>query len=74
MAGCSESPYVTTVRVPGYVTVDLRYAYRVNKSLELALIGRNLVGARRAEYVSDYIPTVATAMAPSLLLSTRWSF
>ena len=69
-----DAPYVTTVRVPGYVTVDLRYAYRVNKSLELALIGRNLVGARRAEYVSDYIPTVATAMAPSLLLSTRWSF
>ncbi len=69
-----DAPYVTTVRVPGYATVDLRYAYRVNKSLELALIGRNLVGARRAEYVSDYIPTVATAMAPSLLLSTRWSF
>ncbi len=39
-----DAPYTTTVRVPGYATLDLRYAYRVDKNLEIALIGRNLVG------------------------------
>lgn len=61
-------------RVAGYVTLDLRYAYRWNKDLEFALIGRNLIGRHRVEYYSDYIPTTATEIAPSILLTTRWSF
>lgn len=69
-----DAPYTTTVRVPGYATLDLRYAYRVDKNLEVALIGRNLVGARRFEYVSDYLATVSTAMQPSLMLTSRWTF
>lgn len=69
-----DAPFTTTIHVPGYLTLDLRYAYRFDKSLEVALIGRNLIGARRFEYVSDYIPTVATELAPSVLLTTRWTF
>ena len=69
-----DAPYTTTIRVPGYATLDLRYAYRVDKNLEIALIGRNLLGARRFEYVSDYLATVSTAMQPSLMLTSRWTF
>lgn len=69
-----DAPYTTMKRVPGYVTADLRYAYRVDRNLEVALIGRNLIGTRRFEYISDYIPTVATELAPSVMLSTRWAF
>src|SRR5574343_712476 len=69
-----NSPYTTTIRVPGYLTADLRYAYRFDKNLEVALIGRNLIGARRFEYVSDYISTVATELAPTVMLTTRWTF
>src|SRR5574343_575904 len=54
-------------RLPGYATLDLRYAYRVNKDLEFALIGRNLIGRHRLEYLSDYIPTAATEIAPTWL-------
>jgi len=64
----------TFTHVPGYLTADLRYAYRVNKDLELALIGRNLINRHRLEYVSDFIPTAATALTPSWLISSRWSF
>ena len=67
----SEPSYV---RIPGYVTLDLRYAYRVNKDLEIALIGRNLIGARRVEYLSDYIPTIANEIKPSAMFTTRWKF
>lgn len=64
----------TFTRVGGYITLDLRYAYRWNKDLELSLIGRNLIGKHRVEYISDYIPTTATEIAPSMLLTTRWTF
>lgn len=69
-----NTPYTDTVHVPGYVTLDLRYAHKLNKSLELALTGRNLVGASRIEYVSDYIPSAPIKITPSVSVSARWSF
>ncbi len=68
------SPYTTTIRVPGYVTLDLRYAFKLNKDIELALTGRNLVGPRRVEYVTDYVPATPVIIEPSVLLSGRWKF
>lgn len=70
----STSTEPSYVRIPGYITLDLRYAYRVNKDLEVALIGRNLIGSRRIEYLSDYIPTIANEIKPSVMLTTRWKF
>lgn len=64
----------TYSHVPGYVTLDLRYAYRVNKDLELALVGRNLIARHRLEYISDFIPTAATEIAPSWAVTARWKF
>lgn len=69
-----NAPFTNLVRVPGYVTLDLRYAHKLNKDLELAITGRNLIGAHRTEFVSDYIPSVPLEIAPSLLLSARWKF
>ena len=68
------SPYTSTIHVPGYVTLDLRYAYKLGKDLEFALTGRNLVGPRRIEYVTDYVPATPVIIEPSLLLSARWKF
>lgn len=64
----------TYTRVPGYVTLDLRYAYRWNKDLELALIGRNLLQRGRIEYMSDFIPSATAQIAPTWMLTSRWSF
>lgn len=65
---------MTLIHVPGYLTLDLRYAYRVNKDLEFAVSGRNLVGGSHIEYISDYIPTATTKISPTWLISTRWNF
>lgn len=62
------------VHIPGYVTLDLRYGLRINKDLELALSGRNLIGQHRMEYLSDYIPSIGNEIKPSWLLSARWKF
>jgi iron complex outermembrane receptor protein len=69
-----NSPFTNTVRVPGYVTLDLRYAYRINKDLELSVTGRNLIGTRRYEYVADYVPSVPIEIKPSLLVGMRLGF
>jgi iron complex outermembrane recepter protein len=70
----TDAPYFDLARVPGYVTLDLRYAHKLSKSLELAATGRNLIGGRRTEFISDYIPSVALEIGPSLLLSARWTY
>ncbi len=70
----TNAPYFDLVRVPGYVTLDLRYAHKLSKTLELAATGRNLIGGRRTEFISDYIPSVPLEIGPSLLLSARWTY
>ncbi len=70
----NASRSITYDHVPGYVTLDLRYAYRVNKDLEFALIGRNLLNSQHIEYISDFIPTAATSISPTWMLNTRWTF
>ncbi|MBS1142974.1 MAG: TonB-dependent receptor [Proteobacteria bacterium] len=70
----STSTSPSYIRVPGYVTLDLRYGYHITKDLEVAVIGRNLASTRRFEYVSDYIPTIANEIKPSFMLTTRWKF
>lgn len=62
------------MRVPGYVTLDLRYAHKVNNDLELAITGRNLVGQKRTEFISDYLPSIPIEISPSLLFSARLKF
>ncbi len=61
-------------RIPAYLTLDLRYAYRWNKDLELSLVGRNLLQNRRVEYVSDFIPTARTQISPTWMLFANWKF
>lgn len=69
-----DAPHTGLVKVPGYLTLDLRYAYRVNKDVELSIAGRNLIGARRYEYVADYVPSVPIEIKPSLFVGLRLGF
>lgn len=67
-------PYTDLARVPGYVTLDLRYAQKAGKDIELAITGRNLIGGRRIEFISDYIPSIPVVIEPSVSFSIRWKF
>ena len=69
-----NAPYQDLARVPGYLTLDLRYAYKIDKNVEVALAGRNLAGPRRTEFIADYLPAVAVEVGPSLLASIRMKF
>ena len=52
--------YVDKVtKVPGYVTADVRLAYRPTANLELSLVGQNLVDAQHPEQASQLgVPTI----------------
>lgn len=70
----SELPYTADVRVPGYVTLDLRYAYQPSKGVEYSVMGRNLIGGKHLENVADYLPSLATVVKPSVHIMGRWAF
>lgn len=69
-----DAPYTELVRVPGYITLDLRYAVQPRKNVSIAVTGRNLIGARRYEFVSDFLPSVPVEVSPSVLLTGSWRF
>lgn len=41
------------ISIPAYTQMDLRLAWRPTKSLELALVGRNLLDSRHPEFISE---------------------
>jgi iron complex outermembrane receptor protein len=69
-----HAPYGGLIKVPGYVTLDLRYAHRLSKSLEVSISGRNLIGGRRNEFIAEYVPSVPVSIGSSLLVGLRWGF
>jgi len=62
------------LNIAAYTALDLRYAWRVTPQLELSLAGQNLLKARHAEYISDYLPSVATEIPRSVYVKARWQF
>jgi iron complex outermembrane receptor protein len=61
-------------QVPGYTTLDLRYAVRIGRHGEIALVGQNLLDRRHPEFVSDYLPIQQTEIGRSLQLKGVWHF
>jgi iron complex outermembrane receptor protein len=60
--------------VPAYTALDLRYAVRIGKEAEIALVGQNLLDKRHLEFVPDYIPSPAREIGRSLMLKGTWLF
>ena len=61
-------------QVPAYTVLDLRYAFRIGKQAEIAIIGQNLLDERHPEFVSDYLPVQQTEIGRSLLIKGTWRF
>jgi iron complex outermembrane recepter protein len=55
----------SSASVPGYVTMDARIAWQPTQRLELALVGTNLLGGERVEFVSDLIGLVPARVGPT---------
>ncbi len=59
--------------VPGYITADIRFAYRLTRQLELSLVGQNLLDDRHPEQAGA--PITTTTDAPrGFYGKLTWSF
>lgn len=61
---------LSAIAIPAYTSFNLRLGWKVQKNLELSLVGQNLLGPQHAEFVTDdgtsratYIPRSVYAQA-----------
>lgn len=60
--------------VPDYVDLDVRLAWRPNDSMELALIGQNLLEPERLEYRASLVDTLPSKVQRGVYAEWSWSF
>ncbi len=63
------------LNVRGYVTLDVRLAWRPMEHLEISLVGQNLLDPQRLEYVENkYLPILNTEVQRSVYGKLAWTF
>ena len=60
--------------VPGYNAVDMRWAWRSSPQTQWELVGRNLLGGRHQEFVSENGDSSAASLGPALHVGVRLQF
>lgn len=61
-------------RIPGYVTMDARLAYKPKRNIELFIVGQNLFSQNHREFVSDFIPSFPTYIPRGVYAGAEWRF
>ncbi|WP_300454404.1 TonB-dependent receptor [Accumulibacter sp.] len=60
--------------VPAYTTLDLRYAWRPTRDLELSLVGQNLLDGQHPEAIPTLLPSQALEIQRGVYLKAKWQF
>lgn len=60
--------------IPAYNEADLRLAWRPARNVEVALVGRNLLHRRHAEFVSELLDVPPMLVERSVLGQLNWKF
>lgn len=63
-----------TVSVPGYVTMDLRMAWKLDKKLEVSVVGQNLFATQHREFYSDVVNTLNSETPRSVYGKVTFKF
>ncbi|MEN8129009.1 MAG: TonB-dependent receptor [Pseudomonadota bacterium] len=58
--------------VDHYVTLDARMAWKVNKNLELSLVGQNLVESRHLEFRTEFVEILPTQVERGVYGKLLW--
>ncbi|MCB1984963.1 MAG: TonB-dependent receptor [Burkholderiales bacterium] len=69
--------YVSSVdfySIPRYITMDTKLTFKPVKSVELFLVGQNLLKQNHRESVSDFIPTLAAYIPRGIYAGAQWRF
>ena len=60
--------------INAYFNTDMRVAWRPVKSLELSLIGQNLIQTQHLEYQGDFLQPQATYISRGVYAKFNWQF
>jgi iron complex outermembrane receptor protein len=60
--------------IPAYTTLDLRYAWRPTRDLELSVVGQNLLDDQHPEFVPSLLPGQALEIERGVYLKAKWQF
>lgn len=63
-----------SVAVPGYMTMDVRVAWKLSRQLELSLVGQNLLSTHHPEFNSDVVNTLNSEVPRSVYGKVTWKF
>jgi len=66
--------YIDRSTIPGYVTMDIRLAWKPTKNLEFALVGQNLLQDQHPEYIPEFINTTPTEVPRGVYGKATLSF
>ncbi|MGV8711506.1 MAG: TonB-dependent receptor plug domain-containing protein [Nitrosomonas sp.] len=69
--------YVSSIdlyRIPGYVTMDAKLAFKPTRNTELFLVGQNLLSQNHQEFTSDFIPTLQAYIPRGIYAGAQWRF
>lgn len=65
---------LASVPAPAYTTLDLRYAWKPRRNVELAIVGQNLLDPRHTEYTSDFIGSATSEVRRGVYLKGKVEF
>jgi iron complex outermembrane receptor protein len=65
---------LSNLKVPAYVEMDLRLAWRMNQHVEFALVGQSLLNGQHAEFAPSVLNTQRTAVERSVYGSVTFKF
>ncbi len=60
--------------IPAYTTLDLRYAWRPTRDLELSLVGQNLLDRQHPEAIPTLLPSQALEIQRGVYVKAKWQF
>lgn len=61
-------------KIPGYIEMDLRIAWKPWKDLELAFTGQNLLDSHHPEFIPEYVNTVPSETPRSFYGKITWQY
>ena len=74
LRGTDRLPSIDGESIPGFLTMDARLAWKPCQSLELSLVGQNLLQSQHREFNPEFINTHPSEVVRSAYAKASWQF
>jgi len=74
LRGTDRLASIDGTSIPGYVTMDVRMAWKPVKSVEFSIVGQNLLHHQHQEFIPEYINTLPSQVVRSGYGKVTWKF